>query len=183
MQKRLQELESEKDISARPPVIVSGAVIIPRRLLDKLMRKSSGMISADAAARRKIEMAAIKAVTDIETSLGYIPRDVSAEKRGYDIESLIPEALRGGASPLRFIEVKGRKKGADTVTITKNEMLAALNTPDEYMLAIVEVDGATAKTVYLKKPFHERPDFAATSVNYNIEGLMSGAEIVLIRHS
>jgi hypothetical protein len=30
----------------------------------------------------------------------------------------------------------------------------------------------------LKKPFRERPDFAATSVNYNIAELIERAEIV-----
>jgi 2-phospho-L-lactate guanylyltransferase (CobY/MobA/RfbA family) len=82
---------------------------------------------------------------------------------------------------LRFVEVKGRAAGADTVTVSKNEILTSFNAPDEYMLAVVEVNGPGTKTVYLKKPFKERPDFAATSVNYNITELVNGAEIVLQR--
>ncbi|MBF0449991.1 MAG: DUF3883 domain-containing protein [Candidatus Magnetomorum sp.] len=31
-----------------------------------------------------------------------------------------------GKTRLRFIEVKGRKQGADTITVTKNEILTAL---------------------------------------------------------
>ena len=180
MNKRLDELEKEKLISAMPPVVVGGALIIPKGLLNTLTGKApdSFTASADADARRQIELAAMKAVTDIETSLGYIPHDVSAEKCGYDIESLIPPEIRGTLSPLRFIEVKGRAKGADTVTVTKNEILTALNKPDEFILAIVEVDGTNTKTTYLKKPFSERPDFAATSVNYNIAELMNSAEII-----
>jgi uncharacterized OB-fold protein len=96
------------------------------------------------------------------------------------VESLIPRELRGtDSSPLRFIEVKGRAKGADTVTVSKNEILTAFNKPEEYILAIVEVDGADTHTVYLKRPFRERPDFAATSVNYDIAELTDGAEILL----
>ena len=51
-----------------------------------------------------------------------------------------------GTGKLRFIEVKGRVAGADTVTLTKNEILTALNKPDEFILAIVEVDGDIVST-------------------------------------
>jgi hypothetical protein len=178
MQKRLAELETEKRISAMPPVVIGGAIVIPRGLLDKLTGRPD-TFNADSASRREVELAAMKAVMEIETSLGFIPRDVSAEKCGYDIESLVPQEIRGTQSPLRFIEVKGRAKGVDSVTVTKNEILTAFNKPDEYILAIVEVDGGDTHTVYLKKPFHERPDFAATSVNYNIAELVNGSEIIL----
>jgi len=181
LQKRLEELENEKLISAMPPVIVGGALVIPRGLLDKLTGKTN-MFTADAAARREIELTAMKAVMDIETSLGFIPRDVSAEKVGYDIESQIPVEKRDkGGSTLRFIEVKGRAAGADTVTVSKNEILTALNKPDEYILAIIEVNGAHTETVYLRKPFRERPDFAATSITYNIKEIVAGSEILLTK--
>lgn len=181
MQKRLAELEKEKRISAMPPVIVGGAIVIPRGLINHLNGKT-GLFSADAAARREIELAAMRAVVDIESSLGFIPRDVSSAKVGYDVESQIPHTLRKpNESRLRFIEVKGRVKGATTVTVSKNEILTAFNKPDEYILAIVEVDGSTTKTIYLRKPFRERPDFASTSVNYDIMSLVSGSEIMLER--
>jgi superfamily II DNA or RNA helicase len=180
MQRRLAELDTEKQISAMPPVVVGGAIVIPRGLLNRLTGRP-GTFTQDVPARRTIELAAMKAVMDIEISLGYIPRDVSAAKVGYDVESLIPDAIRNGSEPLRFIEVKGRSQGADTVIVSKNEILTAFNKPDEYILAIVEVDGDDTKTVYLKKPFRERPDFAATSVNYNIAELINGSEILLRR--
>jgi len=181
MQKRLAELETEKLISAMPPVIVGGAIIIPRGLLNRLTGNPD-TFAADAMARRKVELAAMRAVMDIEASLGFIPRDVSAAKVGYDVESQIPQSKRGAdGSTLRFIEVKGRMRGANTVTVSKNEILTAFNKPDEYILAIVEVDGTSTKTVYLKKPFRERPDFAATSVNYDIVELVGGSEILLQR--
>ena len=181
MQKRLDELEKEKMISAMPPVIVGGAVIIPRGLLNKLMGKSD-TFTADAAARSEIELIAMKTVMEIETSLGYFPKDVSSEKIGYDIESSIPSDKRDADDPsLRFIEVKGRTIGADTVTVSKNELVTAFNTPKGYILAIVEVDGTSTKTTYLKNSFKEQPDFAATSVNYNIKELIACSEIVLKR--
>jgi superfamily II DNA or RNA helicase len=181
MQKRLAELDTEKLISAMPPVVVGGALVIPCGLMNNLTGKADPF-ATDAMARHEIEFAAMKAVMDIETSLGYIPTDVSAAKVGYDVESLIPPDLHGtDCESLRFIEVKGRAKGATTITVSKNEILTAFNKPDEYILAIVEVDGPTTTTIYLKKPFRERLDFAATSVNYDIADLTAGSEILLKR--
>jgi hypothetical protein len=122
-------------------------------LKEKERAGKPGTFAADAASRRAIELTAMKAVMDIETSLGYIPRDVSAAKLGYDIESSIPQSKReASGTALRFIEVKGRAPGAQTVAVSKNEILTALNKPEEYILAIVEVDNGDAKVVYLKKP-------------------------------
>ena len=39
--------------------------------------------------------------------------------------------------------MKGRAKGAQTVTVSKNEILTGLNKPEEFLLAIVEVDAPT----------------------------------------
>ena len=46
------------------------------------------------------------AVMAAERALGHEPRDVSADKCGYDVESRVP-----GTGRLRFIEVKGRADG------------------------------------------------------------------------
>lgn len=179
MQKRLAELDNERMISATPPVIVGGALVIPRGLLLQLMGKvAPAQESADAQSRQAIEYAAMKAVIDIEAALGFTPRDVSAEKCGYDVESTIPQSLRKDTATLRFIEVKGRAKGATTVTVTKNEILTALNKPDEFILAIVEVDGEQTHTVYLKKPFRNAPDFSATGVIFDIDVLLNNSEVV-----
>ena len=122
------------------------------------------------------------AVMAMERRLGYEPRDVSTQKLGWDVESGIP-----GDGRLRFIEVKGRIAGAKTVTVTKNEILAALNKPDDFILAVVEVnvevgDGtgettAKAEAVhYIRKPFQREPDFGVTSVNYDLSQLLSVGE-------
>jgi hypothetical protein len=59
---------------------------------------------------------------DVERRLGFDPVDREFDKLGYDIGSRGP-----GTGKLRFIEVKGRGDGAATVTVTKNEILYALN--------------------------------------------------------
>jgi len=108
MQKRLAELDQERLITASPPVIVGGALVVPRGLLDALLDQSADP-SADALARKRIEEIAMRAVMETERELGYLPQDLSAAKVGYDIESWVPPELRGSdGSSLRFLEVKGR---------------------------------------------------------------------------
>ena len=177
LQNRLEELELEKRISPMPPVITGGALIIPKGLLHHLMGTQAPCFGAGD--RQAVEYAAMNAVMQIETELGYLPRDVSTAKCGYDIESAVPDLLhKQESSTLRFIEVKGRAKGATTVTVSKNEILTALNKPAEFILAIVEVDGNTTHAIYLKHPFRNAPDFTATSVNFDIQELIAVSEIL-----
>ncbi len=171
MQKRLAELEQEKKVSPKPPVIAGGALIIPMGLRNRLLGipNAGSLFGKDRAA---IEQAAMNAVLRREAERGFAPRDVSIRNVGYDIESTIPVPQRHGGPCLRFIEVKGRQKGSTTVTVTRNEILTALNKPDEFILAIVEVDGSQTHTLYLRRPFRAAPDTGACSVNYAIADLM-----------
>jgi hypothetical protein len=107
-------------------------------------------------------------VKEAETQLGNEPRDVSGEKCGYDIESKV---LSNGK--LRFIEVKGRVAGALTVTVTRNEILTALNKPDDFILAIGQVEDGHQKLVYIRQPFQQEPEFAVESINYKLQDLLS----------
>ena len=97
------------------------------------------------------------------------PRDVSEENRGYDIES-----TNGQNGRLRFLEVKGRIVGADTVTITRNEVVTGINCRENYYLAIVQIneDESVHEPVYVSEPFEREPDFEAASVNYKIKKLL-----------
>ncbi|MCX7197668.1 MAG: DUF3883 domain-containing protein, partial [Proteobacteria bacterium] len=110
-------------------------------------------------------------VMDIERRLGYEPVDREFEKLGYDIESRVPRSGR-----LRFIEVKGRVSGAETITVTRNEILYSLNKPDDFILAIVEfMDDGSHREHYLRQPFQREPDFGAASVNYSFAELLARA--------
>lgn len=170
LQKRLKELAEERNLSPLPPVIVGGALVVPKTILDRLRGIESG---ADTYAQEtaRIEALAMQAVIQAEMALGFSPRDVSKEKLGYDIESAIP-----GTGKLRFIEVKGRVSGATTITITKNEILTALNKPEDYILAIVEIEGQKAVPKYIRKPFRYSPNFGVVSENYNLKELLSLAQ-------
>ena len=108
---------------------------------------------------------------EIERKLGFEPTDREHEKLGYDIESRVP-----GTGKLRFLEVKGRVSGADTINVTKNEILYSLNKPDDFVLAIVEFLGDGAhRAHYLRRPFQREPDFGVTSVIYDMRELLARA--------
>jgi hypothetical protein len=111
------------------------------------------------------------AVMRAETDAGFEPRDVSAQNLGYDIESRDNPTGR-----LRYIEVKGRARGATTVTVTRNEILCSFNAPEQWHLAVVTVDGDVVEApAYHLAPFQREPDFGATSVTYSIRDLGRGA--------
>jgi hypothetical protein len=99
--------------------------------------------------------------------------DVSAQKCGWDITSY-PPALDGKQPEARHIEVKGRVQGASTVTITRNEMLYALNQADKFRLAIVMVaeDETIDGPYYLDNPFEVEPGWGVSSVNYDLKALL-----------
>ena len=178
LEKRLAEIAQERTITAMPPLVVGGAVVVPKGWFAAMEGTTE---EADGTCRAEIEQIAMQAVEAMERAMGYEPKDVSHLKCGYDIESLVPENLRENGSSLRFIEVKGRRADADTVTVSKNEILTALNKPDAYILAIVLVDGDERKITYLQKPFASPPDFGAVSVTYRMDDLLKQGKRILER--
>jgi hypothetical protein len=114
-------------------------------------------------------------ILEIERSLGFEPTDREFERLGYDVESRVP-----GTGKLRFIEVKGRVTGADTVTVTKNEILYSLNKPDDFILAMVEfLDDTRHRVRYLRRPFERSgitTDFNGASVDFPFAELLARAD-------
>jgi len=155
LQKRMEDLQQERQISPLPPNVIGGAMIVPIGLLNKL----TGSLTTPplhAKETKRIEMIAMKAVMEVERELGFTPRDVSADKCGYDVESRDPD----GNTRLRFVEVKGR-----------------VQKPEQFILAVVEVAGEeAAKITYVREPFGREPDFGVTSVNYKLVELLAKGE-------
>src|SRR5262249_27120712 len=119
-------------------------------------------------ARQEVERLAMEAVFAAERALGRDPRDVSAQKVGYDIESLDPKS-----GHLHFIEVKGRVDGGDTITVTTNEMLVSL-AGDRFVLAIVPigVGGIAHQPTYVRRPFDRAPNPDACATIFKVDKLM-----------
>ena len=183
LKRRMDQLDRQKQLSPMPPRVVGGALVVPASMLHESATTNPNGQSADAATKRKTELAAMDAIMAIERELGYAPRDVSEQRGiGYDILSRVPDDMRDGDDPVtRMVEVKGRIAGGDSITLTKNEILCGLNKPECWLLAIVEVDGRTTKTTYLRRPALRAPSFAENSVNYDMGRLIESAEVVLER--
>ncbi|MGQ0615462.1 MAG: helicase-related protein [Acidimicrobiia bacterium] len=146
---RLVELQREKQLAAQPPVIVGGAVVVPGSLLARLVG-STPAPSPLAIDTSVVERRAVDAVLDAEAALGWSPAEQARNNPGFDIRSEDPDGT------VRFVEVKGRIAGADTFIVTRNEILHALNVPDAWLLALVQVspDGPHQDQVrYLRHPF------------------------------
>ena len=65
--------------------------------------------------------------------------------------------------------------------MTKNEIITALNKPEESILAVVQVMGTRTHTTYYQNAFHEVPDFCANSVNYDLSQIRDNATIIFER--
>ena len=95
---------------------------------------------ADAALRRRVELAAEDVVVAYEEAQGRECERVGHEKIGFDIRSLAPpDAQTGYLDPVagvRRIEVKGRQRGG-TIRLTTNEWYKAQQLGDTYWLYVV----------------------------------------------
>lgn len=174
LQAREAEIQRELEIRPGVPSILGGALVIPAGLLKSLQGQSANDPddSADAEARKRVELAAMAAVMKAELDAGRQPEDVSAERGlGHDIVSRNPQDLE----EVYLIEVKGRVKGAESVTLTANEIRCA-NNSDKFRLAIVQVEGDTqTKPVYVKNYDFGKPGFAQTSSTYPLHSLLKHA--------
>jgi SNF2 family DNA or RNA helicase len=172
LRRRLEELDRESQLSAQRPQVLGGLVVLPAGLLGILKGQPMPSLPADtqtSAARARA------LVLDTERRLGFEPIDVEFQKRGYDIESRIP-----GTGRLRILEVKGRIASAETITVTKNEILTSFNKPEDFILALVEFHLDHSHQVrYLRRPFEGRgltTDFNGASVDFPFAELLARAE-------
>src|SRR5262249_51622461 len=120
LEKRMEELKLEGQLSPLPPVVLGGLLVVPIGLLAAM----TGRTAVPPTIPVDTQVAAARAraiVMGVERRLGFEPVDREREKLGYDIESRDP-----GTGKLRFLEVKGRVAGASTITVTKNEILYSL---------------------------------------------------------
>lgn len=169
-----------RHVTSATPVALGGALVVPIGLLRRLGGESpteyGSVFSTDAVARARVEKLAMDAVRHAEEARGCRVVDVSAQKCGWDITSY-PPAVDGMQPETLHIEVKGRVQGASTVTVTRNEMLYALNQADKFRLAIVLVgeDDTVEGPQYLCNPFQSEPGWGVSSVNYDLGELLARA--------
>lgn len=182
LESRKKELQSMRHVVNGTPVVLGAALIVPGGLMNKLrgdepIDPTAATFAADAAARSRIEQLAMQAVTKAEEARGCRVVDVSAAKCGWDLSSY-PPAVEGRQLDPRHIEVKGRVKGASTVTVSRNEMLYAFNQGDKFVLAIalVDSDDSIDGPHYVRNPFDREPGWGVASINFNLSDLLARAE-------
>jgi len=183
--RRLVELEQERQIASLPPRVLGGALVIPGGLLARLKGQRTATWEQSVAERQRVEQLAMATVMAVERRLGYLPKDVGDQKLGYDVVS---RDLRGHQ---RFIEVKGTT--GDTVTVTRNEILVSLNAPERWLLALVKVPSAPdypgrdvfavrdervvyetpsgCEVRYIRQPFTSLPDEEEVSRQFRVDKL------------
>lgn len=182
LDRRKKELQAMRHVVNGTPVVLGAALIVPIGLMSKLRGDEpvdpvAATFAADAAARSRIEQLAMAAVRQAEESRGCRVVDVSGAKCGWDLTSY-PPAIDGKQPEPKHIEVKGRVKGASTITITRNEMLYAFNQGDKFVLviAIVGEDGAIDGPHYIPIPFDREPGWGVASINFHLGELLAKAE-------
>ncbi len=162
LESRLADLDRDEEMTARPPVVAGGALVIPQGLLDRLL----GRITDPARTAKDTALAerrAVDAVLAAERGLGRIPEEMPHSNPGYDIRS------RTADDHVVFIEVKGRVLGAEEFWVTRTEALTGKNSGTGFRLALVTVhpDGSGSDEVrYIVDPFRDVDfgDFAATGM-------------------
>ena len=167
LDRRLRELERERDISVRPPRVTGACLVVTQGWLDAQHDPER----ADTRAREttRVERLAVDAVVRVEHALGHRPTEMHHNNPGYDIES-------DTGKTLDFIEVKGRVAGGKTFVLTRQEAVTALNKADHSVLALVQVaddDGTTVR--YLRHPMTQSIDPRAARVEYDWEPFWNDA--------
>ena len=170
LQQRTGELRAERSLRALPPVVIGGALVVPAGLLHR--RSGSATPAGLSLPRAEVERRAIDAVLATEERLGWQAVDLNEAQRnnpGFDIRSH-QLSLGDGAGDVKFIIVKGRIGAAATVTVSRNEILTALNRPEHFVLALVAMSPSGTDTVrYLRQPFEGRgegADFGTASAEF-----------------
>ncbi len=164
LERREADLDADARLTATPPLVVGGALVLPQGLLDRLANRRPEPAATYARETTRIERRAVDAVLAAERELGHQPEEMAHNHPGYDIRSTANDGR------VIRIEVKGRIAGADDFIITRNEVLAAKNLGDDYRLALVRVDDVAGDEVcYLTRPFAttSTDDFRITRFTLN----------------
>ncbi|WP_438354646.1 helicase-related protein [Microbacterium sp. CJ88] len=143
LRRRAEELEQRREarlalidrqlvMSPVTPLIMAIALVVPTPA------PATRPPSADPDARRAVERRGVDAVLAIERQLGRTPYEQAQNNPGFDVLSYVP------SGPGIRIEVKARIEGADTFTITRTEVLTALNAAPDHRLALARVSALGA---------------------------------------
>ena len=179
LKRRMELLEKERFISAQPPRVRGGMVVIPQGLLIARAPSQDGGKRQRALPRirrpgARARLKAMEAVMTVERALGNEPTDVSAQKVGYDIASYDPRirtsALHRGQGPHRRRRHRDDHPAGDHHLAARAREIHPGHRPDREWLrprAAVCPRGAVD---------HE-PSFEHTAIQFNLKRLLERAEV------
>lgn len=127
---RTRELSEPVRFMMRPPLVRGTALVVPEHVIEP-----AHQAPRHAKDTREVDDRAIEKVKATEEALGRRPQVMPHNNKGYDIKSVDRDGVT------YFIEVKGRidLPGADTFTVTANEVAFAKTQGERHRLAIVMV--------------------------------------------
>ncbi|MBC7077183.1 MAG: DUF3883 domain-containing protein, partial [Synergistales bacterium] len=137
LERRREELRRERELAIADLNHIGSALALPHPDREQY----APMVSDE-----KIEAIAMEEAMHYERERGWIPEDVSAEDRGFDILSRHPES-----GSIRFIEVKGRSS-AGPVVLTPNEYKTAERLRTDYWLYVVFDCASRPRLIPLQDP-------------------------------
>src|SRR3954454_16875157 len=81
---RMDELEKEAQLSARPPTVIGGALVIPDGLLERLRGRRGEGPATYAKETARVERLAVYAFLAAEHAAGRRPKEMPHNNKGYD---------------------------------------------------------------------------------------------------
>jgi len=122
LDRRHEEIKRERRLSIADPIHIGSALVLPHPEQETF---------APMVKDEEVERIAMEEAMRYERQRGWLPEDVSAEDRGFDILSRHP-----ASGTVRFIEVKGRA-GTGPIALTRNEYKTAERLHSDYWLYVV----------------------------------------------
>ncbi len=116
LRRREEELLAGKHLRSLPPRLSQAIWVVPPL--------AQSPLGPEEERRQRLERLAVEAVLEVERRWGHEPREMPPGWPGYDLESRLPDGS------LRFLEVKGKGPGSGVVTLSRTQILTALNKPD-----------------------------------------------------
>ena len=133
LDRRMHALDLEAALDPKAPQLTGAALVLPQGYLDIARGTPAEVVEHRARQTAEVERRAVAAVLAAEHRLGRLPTEMPPNNPGFDIRSATPDGH------LVFIEVKGRISGSETFSPTYTEVMHARNSPDNHILALVEV--------------------------------------------
>jgi len=154
LERRRQELQRERQLTIADLVHIGSALVLPHPERENF---------APMVRDEEVERIAMEEAMRYERERGWLPEDVSAEDRGFDILSRHPES-----GSVRFIEVKGRA-GTGPVVLTRNEYKTAERLRADYWLYVVFDCATTPRLTAIPDPVRLAWDPVVRIEHYQIE--------------